>query len=98
MKGEEKGGGGYRTSSTSGEALYTGFDSFPRYAFDFTPVITSRTRTVRSSDCSTEQPQMIRAIGLIFVMPLIDCIRISSATLNAASIGSRGTMSRSLSL
>src|SRR6267143_648894 len=35
---------------------------------------------------------------MISVMPLIDCMRISSATLNAALIGRRGTSSRSLSL
>src|SRR2546427_3257261 len=81
-KRKKKGGGGYRTSSTSEEAWNTGFDSFPRNAFDFTPVITRRTRTVRSREGSTVQPQMIRAIGLIF-LPTISAAFSASLTVRS---------------
>src|SRR5439155_942039 len=62
-----KRGGGQRTSSTSADVLTRPvYTSLPRSDFDLTPVITRSTRTVFCRSSSTEQPQMIRACGLIF--------------------------------
>src|SRR5206468_9862178 len=62
-----KRGRGQRTSSTSADVLTRPvYTSLPRSDFDLTPVITRSTRTVFCRSSSTEQPQMIRACGLIF--------------------------------
>src|SRR3989304_739915 len=49
--------------------------SLPMMDLDFTPVITRRTRIVFARSSSTEQPQMIRDMGLIF-WPTISSSRV----------------------
>src|SRR5439155_26923991 len=79
----KKRGGGQWTSSTSAE-VFTGpvYTSLPRRDLDLTPVMTRRTRTVCSNASSTEQPQMIRACGLIFC-PTISAVRSASETVRS---------------
>src|SRR5881396_1539132 len=72
--------GAQRITSTPTRARSSDGSRRPTICFDLTPVATSMTRNVCSSDASTVAPQMIRAVGETFDWT-------TSATRSASEIG-----------